>query len=1045
MDWMRASEIMEGNVVKTDVIASEDAYFMATHVPFSNLEVVRGGQYDDRSTMMSEEEVFERLIYNPDNFHRLIIVRGNNGTGKSHLIRWLRARFENDSSKYDPSSEKIIFLRRLSNTIRGAIRQILDENIILDEAMKAKLEKFVDSTDSLDPEAFKNQIHQQYAAGVLNDTTSKSYSKGVRQEIYAFLMDARIREHLLSLGGPVDRCYQAITAPSNSLFHGEAIFTAADFSLSRPTKRQIKKSGSEEAQAFLLELEDTDSVEKFVKYLNGFTSKVIQGCAEISSESTKDIFVQLRRELKRQGKNLTIFIEDFTAFTGLDSELITVLASEHGGENSDLCRVTSVIGITDAYYKQFRDNFTDRVQYQVNVTEGAYGNSDFLTEMTARYLNAVYCEPSAVSKWFKEGAKASEMPVSGFFPDYEWDSVMLSGHKVTLYPFTKAACRNLYEALHNPMNSQKSHSKTPRMFLIHVFREQMSRFIDGIEFGEWNYPSDACIASTISLKNAAHNAEIDGLSNLSPKDRLRLKVLLQFWGDGTAQATNTQIGGIPKKYIESLQLGGFTGFGGSEPKSSLNLNPSPTPIPIHGGGNVDTKPLVAPVPPAKSKREVDKERRLNDINNWFNNHTELGYSNDFRKWVLDFLREAIAWPADGVPAYIVRERFTERSCIFIEGQKENTSEKKALIKLYRNNDDKNFLLALLYRRYADSWDFENGAYFQLKTVNWIERHKSLLIKNILQSENNQCYPYVEWCAAIEYLRSVITGSTMCSSDKVRFLHELLADKQTDGQVSRKTNNPAWRELNQFLRNNASEYVNAHELLKESLRTFMGTDVNSRQHAVDFYRTSEIYAAVCKLETFEWDIETQIPNIPSEDLTLLTAPSRFLGALYKRIKVVVTEEDEIARMKLGKLQAHVGEISRNNIARLITEITGLFQALYEARNPVDYAITSKFTSESAEDIAASIMRYFDASVSALSTSNHIKKLCLYSSDPISEIASFVDVLDKVEEIAEKHIDSNRKAEKKLSGDYDVKMISQKGVDTLSMVMGWLDDMEVRDAD
>ena len=43
---------------------------------------------------MSEDEVFEQLIYNPDNEHRMVIVRGNHGTGKSHLIRYLKSKFE---------------------------------------------------------------------------------------------------------------------------------------------------------------------------------------------------------------------------------------------------------------------------------------------------------------------------------------------------------------------------------------------------------------------------------------------------------------------------------------------------------------------------------------------------------------------------------------------------------------------------------------------------------------------------------------------------------------------------------------------------------------------------------------------------------------------------------------------------------------------------------------------------------------------------------------------------------------------------------------
>ena len=79
MNWNLASSTMEQRAIKTDVIASEDAYFMATHVPFSNLEILRGGSQlvESGSLRWTEEEVYQQLIYNPDNIHRMIIIRGS--------------------------------------------------------------------------------------------------------------------------------------------------------------------------------------------------------------------------------------------------------------------------------------------------------------------------------------------------------------------------------------------------------------------------------------------------------------------------------------------------------------------------------------------------------------------------------------------------------------------------------------------------------------------------------------------------------------------------------------------------------------------------------------------------------------------------------------------------------------------------------------------------------------------------------------------------------------------------------------------------------
>ena len=112
MKWEQYRSVMERYAIKTDDMATEDAYFMSTHMPFSSLELFRGGYYEEGkmpapTKLMSEDEVFEQLIYNPDNEHRMIIVRGNHGTGKSHLIRYLKGRFERSpSTVYNPATEQ---------------------------------------------------------------------------------------------------------------------------------------------------------------------------------------------------------------------------------------------------------------------------------------------------------------------------------------------------------------------------------------------------------------------------------------------------------------------------------------------------------------------------------------------------------------------------------------------------------------------------------------------------------------------------------------------------------------------------------------------------------------------------------------------------------------------------------------------------------------------------------------------------------------------------------------------------------------------------
>lgn len=192
MKWEQYRSVMERYAIKTDDMATEDAYFMSTHMPFSSLELFRGGYYEEGkmpapTKLMSEDEVFEQLIYNPDNEHRMIIVRGNHGTGKSHLIRYLKGRFERSpSTVYNPATEQLVFLRRLNNSVRGAFSQLLEQEAIKDPDIAEKLRKFVASSDSKDEDSFKTEILYAYIAAVRNDVSGENY-KSNQRNIFDFI------------------------------------------------------------------------------------------------------------------------------------------------------------------------------------------------------------------------------------------------------------------------------------------------------------------------------------------------------------------------------------------------------------------------------------------------------------------------------------------------------------------------------------------------------------------------------------------------------------------------------------------------------------------------------------------------------------------------------------------------------------------------------------------------------------------------------------------------------------------------------------------
>lgn len=643
MKWEQYRSVMEKYAIKTDDMATEDAYFMSTHMPFSSLELFRGGYYEEGkmpapTKLMSEDEVFEQLIYNPDNEHRMVIVRGNHGTGKSHLIRYLKGKFERSPSTiYNPATEQLVFLRRLNNSVRGAFSQLLEQGAIKDPDVAEKLRKFVASSDSKDEDSFKTEILYAYIAAVRNDMSGETYKAVKCRDIASYLADSRVSEHLLREGGAISRCYNVITAPSNQILQDTTIFTEEDFNVSKII-RAVMKQGDPQASLFAASLKGDDfEITKLINYLNRFTREVIQRCADISSENAETIFAQLRRDLKKQGKNLTIFIEDFTGFTGIDQELITALSYEHGGDYADLCRVTSVIGITNDYYYAFRGNFKDRVTHQIEVTERSYGTDEFIIQMAGRYLNAIYCDPTQLHHWTDSGADLSELPISDFTPPCEWDTTTIGEKKVTLYPFNRHALLTLYESLA---------TKSPRMFLKNVIRAQLKEYFDGKQYGDgWYFPLNP---SNAQMSNDPHSSSIDRLESMSSDDKNRLKAVFAIWGDGSASGVKDidgtlRFGGLNQAFLADVGLNTFTGIGEIVDKSTGKaVSPTVTSKPVTTSGSNSVHHPTTPEP-LKAKPPVDGATKnyrkfKDDITAWFTKGETLKYDPDYRGWLRTLIR-----------------------------------------------------------------------------------------------------------------------------------------------------------------------------------------------------------------------------------------------------------------------------------------------------------------------------------------------------------------------------------------------------------------------
>ena len=1034
MNWEQYRSVMERYAIKTDDMATEDAYFLATHMPFSQLEIFRGGRTSSAPILMTEDEVFDNLINNPGNEHRMIIVRGDNGTGKSHLIRYLKAKMENSPSiVYNPDKEQMIFLRRLNNSVRGVFSQLVEQKVIKDPDVEAKLIRFIYSSASKDEAAFKTEILFAYVAAVSNDITGQTYKAVECRDIASYLSDSRVREHLLREGGAISRCYNVITAPSNQVLKETTVFSVDDFLDKRGKTsiiREVKKQGDPQASDFATTLLEEDSeIIRLVHYLNRFTREVIQRCADISSESTKTVFEQLRKDLKRQGKNLTLFIEDFTGFTGIDSELITVLSTEHGGDYADLCRVTSIIGITNDYYDQFRDNFTDRVTHQISVTDRSYGTNDFLIQMAGRYLNAIYCAPEALNNWLSNGADIDELPISEFVPPCFWETTQIGDKEVTLYPFNSRALIGLYNCLV---------TKSPRSFLKEVIRAQLKEYFDGKTYGdEWDFPLNP---KNVPMSKGEHSSAIDRLGNLSKSEKSRIQSVLALWGDGTAYATTeesvTFIGGIDSRFLKDIGLSQFAGFDSNNAAIDLN-GPETKPETV-------PEPVSTPAPVDKARQEYDRFKK--DIASWYSGNAPLQYHADFRKMLQAFIcgesRQcgAINWQDAGIPAFIAFERLNDISVFYIEGQENAADPDKALVYMDRSTESRDALQALIELRYSKGWSFAGSVYYQQRLITWLERNKASIISRVLSAPNEQeKLPTLNWCLTLQYLRAMILGKKIDTSSPVKIIEGLFVPVEKNNEIIRETKE--WNDLAQFVMSRNGEFDSALTMLQKASATTMGAIQFARDKSEKrFYRGDELIRATEYLIACNWDIEKELPEkIPEKHLLYNSAS--LLKSLYPKIRLVTDAEKKHASNVIAKLGDYFGTLTKENLTQALSEVQNMFSVFNSNGIIGSSELQAKFEKAPIETAASIVKNVSILQDEELNTT--MKQLSAFSGNALNSLSNFLRDVQQIAKLAEQEETKAKKELDKIGTFSGMEQVTDAALASLDALCSQLEAMEVCD--
>lgn len=963
-------------VIRTDTVTSSEADFLATHVPLRKVLVLKGGALEKGGIFASEEEIYSNLILNADSRHQFIVVSGVSGAGKSHLIRWFAARL-NQSKK---ESEVVLFIRRSDNTLKGTIKQLLDLEEVSHIPNKEIYDRLIKATSTVDDNKFRDMIYQNFIVEIRNDENAEILSNVTKKQLETLLQNESFQNRLKKQNGPIDRIYAKVAA-DNNLANKDivALFIAEDFNVDVDFCDELLRDEADRRARKMADklLAEPELAEDVARYLNGFVDQVIQTCAGLEPGDFEQVFKEIRKELSRQGKNLTLLIEDITAFTGINRALLNVLTTEHTGmyEEQKLCRISSIIGTTEEYYKEFRDNYKDRITTELKISDRALGEDENdLFEFVGRYLNVMSLDKERVNEWMKSGLIASEYPVHDITEGEGWEYAELdNGIKLSLYPFTKSAILNLY-------NIVLGEFKTPRYLL----RDVIERTVQDVITDNNAFPGFTI--KPIPIWNPIDHRDYVR-QRVSENEFERLNKFMCVWGNATAYKTEEAgiefLSGIPVSIYKEFNLPVIDGVGSlvkqtNGKKTETVTTSKITDLTAHSvkkDNNEET-----------AKQEVYKkyQAELEKVERWIAGATFEEFTG-VRDDISSYLYSAINWQCEGVSFdNIVRTK--TRKLIGFERQKRG--EDNMYLMLPANRETQGIVEAFLAWNILgkESWNFNGSQTMLYRVTVWTEKIKKALIDSINKFENRKV-DYYKCAIMSEMYRLILFGVYKGTSIDSIQPEMLLANNLK--KVNENSHSKAWNEMLNLMTRSEQDKLNK-EVIVQYFNLVQGNTKSSQV----FINEVEFMKAVKEVKASKLMMDRDVLEL--YDSVKLRRDSReYLQKILERIDKVSEEEINKANLLIKNVSQFFDDeedIEEEDILDLIEKINEFYAEVNIAQVNIKYDVNMI---ETVKKDAKSIGIALQLVQKACEKQNSLERIIYFSQDPLKRIEKLLELLNKVE--------------------------------------------------
>jgi hypothetical protein len=680
-------------------------YFLASHAPIDRI-------VDERTKEKIGEARYFDLVFRSAHRNVQAIVYGEPGTGKSHLIHWLKLRCDELVNTDDDLQDiTCVLIERRNGSFKDALEQIVDQ---LGPSFNSYLEKIHVAIRQISSETARKSLAGEFRL----ELSSRRADRGLPllpadlRHLSECFVAPGFGDWLTRQEGAIARLVSRLTE-SSTVEERQSMpqFSVADFLPTGDLQRQNPPIVRELIDQFS---EDDELCRQACAFANDVSREAVLGMTGLSASDLQNVFFDIRRELARSKRRLVLLVEDVSVYASLDRELVIAFEPQ---KREGLCDLRVVFGMTgpglDAI-KSLPDNQVQRITYihSISRSETKWGDDPLdLARFTARYLNTVRLDEGKVRELAGLRASGSDVNVSacdncplGVTKECHetFGSVELAtGTRVGLFPFTEIAPSRWFEL--QRLRGQSDVSKTPRNLLMQlVFR--------GLEHpdtlpGQFPPASIAIPPTALPYWTAFLEQYCGGWTS---EDRERVQRLASVW-------VNAANAGDAAQAIERLRGAlAFPSFSSAVSLPRIPASQSPTPAP-------NPQPPQAPTTPSALMQQ------LGNIEEWKAGKPLLQDTTP-RDLLFALIKTSIVWPdVREVPPRERARLLKAKDIILIEGQRVAASG--AVVKFPRSEETADLLRALLHFEYmgSKSWAFEEGERYKRIVASWLRRNRDRVV------------------------------------------------------------------------------------------------------------------------------------------------------------------------------------------------------------------------------------------------------------------------------------------------------------------------------